>query len=429
MRSIKVRTIKKSRMRTKLSTIALLASLALAFCAIPAAHAGLSQVGPIDPVGGYPDWYMDSNGVALEMCLDGPARCANTPVIPGNQASIDAGFGDEAFYWLGTAATPLCSQVVLALETIWSGGTPAPGTQQVMSRFRVRCTRLTEGGIYTLVSPFQNRRVAATALPVGDPNGPFEINFSDDDIGGAGNGFSTSLGSPNVGPFLKAANAPAGFLGTGGAPSLVTGGTNGNSFQLLSPGGAVVTQTSRWVIVGKLATNGGLSDTTATYSRTATGAGAVFAHAHSIGGQRIVAAGVGPTQVRLLPVAGDFGHYEVSIPFGPNRALPLAVTVRNATDASNPIVTIDPVVDVVTISSATWSAATQTLTVVARSSDRTTGAQRAILTVIDPATGTVLGRVNRRGVFTLVTGPVRPATVRVTSNKGGRDSLRVTVVP
>src|SRR3954467_12455019 len=31
---------------------------------------GLTKFGPINPAYGFPDWYRDSNGVELEMCID-----------------------------------------------------------------------------------------------------------------------------------------------------------------------------------------------------------------------------------------------------------------------------------------------------------------------------------------------------------------------
>lgn len=66
-----------------------------------AAHAALAAVGPVSPQNGFPLWYQDTNGLALELCLDGDGAlgpCLFDPVDPANPYSVQIGFGDEAFY-------------------------------------------------------------------------------------------------------------------------------------------------------------------------------------------------------------------------------------------------------------------------------------------------------------------------------------------
>ena len=413
-------------MRIEFRSFLLPAFLVLTLISAPVAYAELADVGPIDPVGGYPQWYMDTNGVALEMCTDVAGFCVPDPVDPNNPASVAAGFGDEAFYWAGEAtangANGESCLLVLALEAAWGGaGTPAPGRQIVFSRVRLRCTGLQAGGAYTLVTPFQDRRIQAQPDAV---NGPFLINFTSDQISNAANGFSTPLRSPNVGPFLTAANAPAGFLGNAVGLSTVTGGTNGNSFSLLSPGGATVVSTNLFTIQGKLATNGGLQGVGATLSRNLDGTGTIAVRASSIGGQRIFATGVGATATRLAPIAGRVGRYSASIPIAAGDVF-TPLTVVNRTDASRPSRTLNQVSDVVTIQSATFDGAT--LSVRASSSDQLPRAQGGPrLEVLNG--GQSLGFLNARGVFNLAT-TVGPARITVRSTGGGSDSARVVSVP
>ena len=54
-------------------------TLLLVAAAVPAAFAQLERVGPVDLKHGYPAWYQDKTGIALEFC---------TPV---NQAELNNG--------------------------------------------------------------------------------------------------------------------------------------------------------------------------------------------------------------------------------------------------------------------------------------------------------------------------------------------------
>ncbi|HSB78004.1 MAG TPA: hypothetical protein VLM91_04405, partial [Candidatus Methylomirabilis sp.] len=56
------------QLKTHLATA--LAILLLLFAAVaPPAQAVLQRVGPINPANGYPAWYQDTTGLALEHCL------------------------------------------------------------------------------------------------------------------------------------------------------------------------------------------------------------------------------------------------------------------------------------------------------------------------------------------------------------------------
>jgi hypothetical protein len=68
--------------------------LLLATVAVPAAHAQLQRVGPVDLKNGYPAWYQDKTGIALEFC---------TPV---NQAELNNGWCTILPADVPTGATP-----------------------------------------------------------------------------------------------------------------------------------------------------------------------------------------------------------------------------------------------------------------------------------------------------------------------------------
>ena len=64
----------------------------------------LTQVGPNNDANGFPLWYRDSNGVKLELCLEGP-YCVNEDGLPNPNApmSFPDNYLGESFYQLAEA--------------------------------------------------------------------------------------------------------------------------------------------------------------------------------------------------------------------------------------------------------------------------------------------------------------------------------------
>jgi hypothetical protein len=194
--------------------------LALSFLVaglVPAAHAALERVGPTGPFG-YPNWYQDKTGLAMEFCsplnqseLNG-GWCLLLP--PGVSAPeiFPNQFFDEHFYWAANAGPivfPLPgggnsrANLVLALEGAFAVGPVVPGDQIVFGRIRVNIRDLPFNGTYTVYHPYGTwvfpGQVAGTRL------------FFTEDIGITcpPGDFTCALAS-NIGPFLL--------------PSLTTGG-------------------------------------------------------------------------------------------------------------------------------------------------------------------------------------------------------------
>jgi hypothetical protein len=183
-----------------------LASLLLATVAVPAAYAQLARVGPVDLKHGYPAWYQDKTGIALEFCtpvnqaelnngwctiLPADVPTGATPeVFPGN-------FSEEHFYWVanaGTTATQGGTGLVLALEGAFAVGPAIAGDQIVFGRVRIRMASVPVSGDYKVYTPF----------------GDFDFSgltqgarlFFTSDIGiGCGTAFDCALNSA-IGPFL-----------------------------------------------------------------------------------------------------------------------------------------------------------------------------------------------------------------------------------
>jgi hypothetical protein len=185
------------------------------------ALAKLERVGPMLTNGyGYPAWYQDTTGVALEFCA------------PQNQSEVDGGwclllpgdppaipevfpnqFFDEHFYWAGDSILAVPSgpsgkannqaRLILALEGAFSVGPPVPGEQIVFARLRLNIRELPYDGTYTVYHPFGtwvfNNQVAGDRL------------FWTEDVGlqCAVGDFSCALVG-GVGPFLLPSVTPGG---------------------------------------------------------------------------------------------------------------------------------------------------------------------------------------------------------------------------
>lgn len=427
-------------MKAKSSRIIVFTFLALALFGVQAAHAALAEMGPVDPVRKFPTWYMDETGLAVELCLNAN-RCAFEPVVAGNQASEDAGFGAEAFYWAAevvrgpSAATDNVDVLfVLALEAAWAtlvpAGEPAPNQQSVFSRLRVRLSPLPGPGVYRIDHPYGTLNLPAEQ----DNKGVWEINFTRD-IGVAARAFEASLKSPNVGPFLQHVGPrPAGFLGSVNQTKAVIGGPQRNTLVVTGPG--VDFTISTWALWGKKATNGGLTvkPSKVTYSRSATRVGTVNVVADSIGKQNIQVTGVGSpaTSVRMTADPNIAGRYTAAVPFKGKQPFS-PVTVTNLTDRSNPTFTGEAR-DKVTISSATWSPAAGASE--ARLIVRATSSDLVPFDAADPTSGPrlqvfvtntnqSLGFINKNGVFSKAVS-INPGKITVRSTKGGVAGMTVT---
>lgn len=388
------------------------------------AYGALAAVSPgVDPVNGYPVWYQDTNGRAVELCLD-PANCLFDPVVPGNLFSEQIGFGGEAFYWSADASIDgvggdagSSALLVLALEAAFLNGDPAAGEQIVFGRVRVRVDvpAGTPVGTWTIDHPF-GQLVFNNVSP-----GVRAINFTED-IGcfSAPCDFSLALTS-SVGPFLAALSPapPAGFLGDGATPSTIEPGPNGSVFRIRGPGG-IDQSTNLFVVQGRLfagvvATP--LSIQRATYARTNPGSVDVFAT--SVSG-----ASVSVSSVPLIPQTAmtddGTGRFFAHIQVADSSTLQGLVVTVSADDGVNEAsALLRELVDLVKVTKAVFNLSSSTLIVEASSSDRATPPP----TLSAGALGTLLeGRL----VVTPLAAP--PPFVTVTSSAGGSDTASVEVV-
>jgi hypothetical protein len=416
--------------------------------------------GPVDPVNGFATYLQDSEGLALELCLDGtgtptgtpPDVCFFDPPIAGNAISELIGFGPEGFYWLASPVfggpnsppQPLGlpeAVLVLGAEAAWVAEIPGPGEQFPFTRLRIRLG-VQSAGYYRVTHPY-GQEVYHIPNPIGggggrDVNDSFDIQFQPD-----------AVNQGRVGPWLSwdpavPPAAPAGYIGDGATAHPVIGSPCGTNYfkieafsdaaltvpvpiELGDPGGdgSNVVQVNDFTVVGKLFTGGPLPtplvvDQT-TYSRANDGRVNVFATAPTTASLSFSGAANIPAGPQAM--AGDGGKYFGSVALDPDAGtLPASVqvTATNATNPNNDPNTVNSdLVDVVTITRAEYVKATGALTVEASSSDRSPTSPPTL-------TATGLGTLVDGALSTSAT--VAPATVTVTSSAGGSDTQPVTII-
>jgi len=203
------------------------------------------NIGPADAATGFPSFYTDNAGVSVQQCIDGTARCGGATARsdgaggPGIAVAPDG----EGFYWsaeanLNSARGSL--RIILAHEGAWA----TPTQRLVFDRLRVRGT-LSQPGRYTLLTPYGTTRVVAEAGGV--------VNQTSDPACAQAAGGTCS---PRFTNWLRAVNAPVGYLGNSVSATPFTGGKVRNAFILKAPNGKVVGRTKRAIILGKLVDGG-----------------------------------------------------------------------------------------------------------------------------------------------------------------------------
>ena len=242
---------------------------------------GLAAVSTvIDPVNGFPTWYMDDQGAKLAQCLD-PAdpNCIVLPdptFDPGQPVVFPSNFPGEFFYHVSTSdnisiGDATCGAGVgkafmrSAIEGAFTGGNPVPGDQMVFGRIRFF---VSGGGLcpntdYVFSHPYGADRFTM------DGAGGLRRKDATDDVGcaptpGTVCDFTLALSSRVLGSTLRwdpavAPAAPAGYQGDAaslhkvtGAPYSPDGTTFANYFEISrADTGEVVGKTELFTVMGK----------------------------------------------------------------------------------------------------------------------------------------------------------------------------------
>ncbi len=413
-----------------------LAQTGLAAC--PADGAKPMNIGPHSAQTTFPLWVQDSEGLALEICPGTDAvNCISVPPFtaadfPGDPdaaakaaLSQQIGFGDEGFWASAetSIALPGGGQALL-VSAVEAAFLPdfAPGNQVPFTRLRLRID-IPQDGTYIVTHPWgQITYDIVGAANSGDINDSFDIPFAADQVGYQG----------RIGPVLTWDTFPddpllsgGAYIGTLAVDRPVKGSPCGtNYFRIEGPNiggnGIDFIQTDLFTVTGKVYTGAlptPLEVSQVSYSRAASGRVNVFAEAPT---QATVSfSGGGDLPAGQLPMTGDgSGRFFGSVALAPGATLPAEVTVTasNAAVGAQPAETVNPLVDLVTISRAEFDYATGDLTIEAHSSDE-----------VAPPVLSALGQNLSNGVLStnLI---VAPPTVTVSSSAGGSATIPVTVI-
>ncbi len=269
--------------------------LFLAALAVLPANAALQAAGPISTAHGFPVWYQDTTGLALQPCLgvngDGTGLADPNCVVLGDPTfnaalpiAFPTNFPIEFFYYIADADVLTVGSVGAkvafreAFEGSFATAAPAIGQQIVFLRTNMRVSKvggtngLTPLSTYTVTHPFGTFTCTTDAL--GD------ISTCVDPAGNGGGGaqaFRTEDGAfappltnvtaasfltaplTHIGPFLKAVSPapPAGYIGNPAITQTIQPGPNGANLTITGPnvGGAGVNTvtTNLWFVAGKIA--------------------------------------------------------------------------------------------------------------------------------------------------------------------------------
>jgi len=224
---------------------ALLAATALAVMA-PSQALSSTGVGPRDSTrAGFPAYYTDDSGVALQLCVDGTVKCGRATLRSDGAGGpgVAVGPDGEGFYFVATSSISepgLSLDIEFAAEAAWMTRTQP----MTFDRLRIRGHSDTAGDI-DVDTPYGIFTVTAD-----DPIEQRNVNFTED-IGCVGNPCRfrdmTNVPGVHITSWITANNPPAGYVGNGvtAQPANVAGAP-----ATISAGGA---STDRWVIIGKKA--------------------------------------------------------------------------------------------------------------------------------------------------------------------------------
>jgi hypothetical protein len=389
--------MKSSRTNQHLQPTAIAVALAIALAGLSLpAGAELARQGPVNPVHGYPEWYQDSTGLALDLCLPDQidleaGNCLLLPPdVPAGTApeTFPSNFAEEHFWFAANASLDTGNGgraiLVLAVEAAFGIGPVKAGDQISFGRIRVKITNLPSNGTYKVIHPYGE-------LEFPDQVAGDTIFYTDDvGITCAPGDFSCAL-KTGIGPFLRAASTPGGpalpfvtinnktMIADPVNPTFVTGGPFSNKFRVEGPNiggpGIDFIETDQFTVMGRVHTApipSPLKAERASYARNGSNQAWIDVFASAAAGigkpaPTLSVSGAGVTPKLMSPDGkGMFwGQTNVTSAGG---VVPSQIKVTNSGDV--PPTTIDVVVtDAITITEAVYDPIAKQLKVKARSSD------------------------------------------------------------
>src|SRR3954447_4814365 len=161
------RTVRSARTRGR-SILAALAAVVAVLTMTSSASAALTAVSGRDADTGFPTWYRDAGGLALQLCLDGLPNCfeSRADLIDAHAAGGDG----EAFYWVADAeAGPFSLHD--ALEAAYAADGPDQEVAFQRTEIRAKNAGLPANSVYTMTDPFGTFTCTTDATGGIDSNG------------------------------------------------------------------------------------------------------------------------------------------------------------------------------------------------------------------------------------------------------------------
>lgn len=392
-------------------------------------YAVLLDHGPSDPTLTWPQWYRDTNGLALGICSSqelspNPAAAGSTMCFPPDPdpTGFVGNIGPETFYNMvefreKATGSDFKFRYVAGLEASYLPlGVPVHGTEFVFARVRIALNfnDSNKNGTYTVTHPFgvevfnnvqatNNQNLfgahAAVFFTADVPLGP-AMNF-DGAIGGA------------LGPFIQwdvlepgeslTVNGTS-FVGDPNYAHTFTGSPYGTNYiRIQGPTGSNLDglgndfiQLNVANVLGQIwgapiAQPLNINEAYKTRSAGVGGKNAIDVWATSSPNQKLILTGTGMPSLQMFPDGVVPGKYHGHIEYPSNQAIPASVTVTNVD--STPIVSQSTALkDGVEISVATFNTNTGDITVVATSTDQVALPTLVVQGIpgIDPAVSTIM---------------------------------------
>ncbi|GER22263.1 hypothetical protein NCCP1664_07600 [Zafaria cholistanensis] len=381
----------------------------------------LKGVGPAGPYG-FPVYYEDASGLKLEQCLDANEAMCDPAFLVGEgldperplhigTTAAESNWPGESFYFQSEAVADTTAggdaTLVMALEATFANEEPKDGDQVVFGRLRIRVDT-PAAGTYTVTHPY-----GVDTFEVDTPADG--INFTED-ITPAPQNFGLALRS-RIAPFLQSTAGPVEtdtgtYLADPAVPTAVTGSPfETNFFRVTGPDGQVIAETDQFTLLGKVSTNSGIDPVSATVSEDGDG---MFLNVHARAGANdaITVSGEGLAETTLAAGGADGTDYFARVPL---TSVPDKVTLLNESDKPVATKTVT-VTDLVTVTGAIYSTASQELVITATTSDAVESPQLSYG-----------GQALADGRLTVSGLAIPPASVTVTSAAGGSDTAPVSV--
>jgi hypothetical protein len=410
------------------------------------------NIGPVNPLNGFPLFVQDSIGLAVELCLDSdgpgtglPPFCFYDPPDPTNPFSAQIGFGAEGFWAAGDTSietsSGLDALLVTAVEAAFLTETPVDGEQFPFTRLRIRID-VPQTGIYTVTHPWGQEIFLVDAVDAGqEVRESFDFEFD-----------ANTVHQGHIGPMLRwdtfpadplldiNADGVADYLGDGVTDHAVTGSPCGTNYfrieavaldgvtplnidpdDIDQDGSTSGVSNHLFTVIGKVFTGvapAPLVTNRSSYTRQADSNGQVDFFATSAPAAGVTVSGGLNLPPGERPLIGDGnGKFFTSIPLTDASVLPATVNITANNPTNDPNTQITLLTDFVDISLAEYNAATNILSIQATSSDE-----------LVPPVLTAFGYGDLAGGSISIPTPAPPAVVTVVSSAGGMGARAVTVI-